>query len=127
MSSSAKRHTGKGAEAAVADISMGLIGCTGRMGRMLIAEIAGAEGCVLAGGSASADSRFIGQDLGDLAAVPRLGLAVGDDTGKLIDGSDVAIEFTSAEATAEEGSLAAGHGKPILIGATRVNGCDAPA
>ena len=106
----------------MADIRMGVIGCTGRMGRMLIAEIVGAEGCVLAGGCASADSRFIGQDLGDLAGVPRLGLAVGDDTGKLINDSDVAIEFTSAEATAEHVSLAAEHGKPIVIGTTGLTG-----
>src|SRR5258708_31298467 len=93
MSSSAKRHTGKGAEAAMADIRMGVIGCAGRMGRMLIAEIAGAEGCVLAGGSASADSGFIGQDLGDLAAVPRLGLAVGGDNRKFINDNDGSIQI----------------------------------
>jgi 4-hydroxy-tetrahydrodipicolinate reductase len=101
---------------------MGLIGCTGRMGRMLIAEIVGAEDCVLAGGSASAASPAIGQDLGDLAAVPRLGLAVGNDTGKVLDDSDVAIEFTNAEATAEHVALAAERGKPIVIGTTGLTG-----
>jgi 4-hydroxy-tetrahydrodipicolinate reductase len=54
--------------------------------------------------------------------VPRLGLAVGDDTGKLINDSDVAIEFTSAEATAEHVMLAAEHGKPIVIGTTGLTG-----
>src|SRR5258707_15376981 len=71
---------GRRTEAAMADIRVGVIGCTGRMGRMLIAEIVGAEGCVLAGGCAAADSRFIGQDLGELGGGPRLGLAGGGGT-----------------------------------------------
>jgi 4-hydroxy-tetrahydrodipicolinate reductase len=106
----------------MADIRMGVIGCTGRMGRMLVATIVGAEDCVLAGGCASANSTFLGHDLGDLAGLPRLGLEVGDDAAKVIDDCDVAIEFTNAEATTDHVALAAERGKPIVIGTTGLTG-----
>ena len=35
----------------MAEIGMGVIGCGGRMGRMLLAEIAAAEDCALVGGT----------------------------------------------------------------------------
>jgi 4-hydroxy-tetrahydrodipicolinate reductase len=97
---------------------MGVIGCGGRMGRMLVAEIAGAEDCVLAGGSARPGSAAIGQDVGELAGIARVGLAVGDSAETLIRASDVAIDFTAAEAAARHAGLAAQFGKAIVIGTT---------
>jgi len=102
----------------VADIRMGVIGASGRMGRMLIREIAETEGCVLAGGTASPGSASIGQDLGELAGIGLIGIAGGNDPGKLIDDSDVVIEFTRAAPAAEHARLAAERGKPIVIGTT---------
>jgi 4-hydroxy-tetrahydrodipicolinate reductase len=100
------------------DIRMGVIGCAGRMGRMLVAEIVAAEGCTLAGGTASPGSHCVGQDAGELAGLGRLGIPVTDDTEKLIRDADVAIEFTKPEATAAHVALAAGLGTPIVVGTT---------
>ena len=85
----------------MAGTRMGVIGCGGRMGRMLLAEIAATEGCALAGGCAKPGSGYVNQDIGELAGIGRLGISVGDNAEKLIRDSDVVIEFTTPAATAE--------------------------
>jgi 4-hydroxy-tetrahydrodipicolinate reductase len=97
---------------------MGVVGCGGRMGRMLLAEIAASEGCALAGGCAKPGSGYVNQDIGELAGIGRLGISVGDDAEKLIRDSDVVIEFTTPAATATHVAQAAELGKPIVIGTT---------
>src|SRR4051794_19186628 len=103
-------------EAGMADVRMGVIGCAGRMGRMLVAEIASAEGCAVSGGTVSRGSAGLGQDIGELAGVGRSGLTAGTDAEALIHASDVLIDFTKPEATAAHAAAAASHGKPIVIG-----------
>src|SRR5436189_3897696 len=102
----------------MAVVRIGVIGCAGRMGRMLVDEIVAAEGCTLAGGTASPGSPCIGQDAGELAGLGRLGIPVADDSEKLIGASDVVIEFTRPEATAAHVAIAAKLGKPIVVGTT---------
>src|SRR5579864_358590 len=110
------------AEAVMADIRIGVIGCAGRVGRMLVADIAATAGCALSGGAARAGSAAVGGDLGELAGVGRLGIAVGDDVEGLLRGSDVAIEFTTPSATAAHAALAAQLAKPLVIGTTGLGG-----
>lgn len=105
----------------MADIKIGIVGSTGRMGRLLIAEIARGEGTALAGGTASPGSTHLGRDLGELAGIGAIGRSVNDDTAKLLAECDVAIEFTAPAATAEHAALAAEAGKPIVIGTTALN------
>ena len=97
---------------------MGVVGCGGRMGRMLVAEIATGEGCTLAGGCAKPGSGCINQDIGELAGIGRLGISVGDNAEKLIGDSDVVIEFTTPVATALHAAQAAGLGKAMVVGTT---------
>ena len=54
----------------MAQIRIGVIGVAGRVGRMLVADIAATEGCALAGGIARPGSAALGQDLGELAGIP---------------------------------------------------------
>src|SRR5439155_24189789 len=93
-------------EADMAETRIGVIGCAGRVGRMLVADIVAAEGCALAGGVGRKGSAAIGQDIGELAGTGRIGIAVGDSPEQLLRDSDVAIEFTSPAATAEHATLA---------------------
>ena len=51
----------------MAGTRMGVVGCGGRMGRMLLAEIAATEGCSVAGGCARSGSAHVNHDLGELA------------------------------------------------------------
>src|SRR5207244_4651989 len=83
----------------MAETRIGVVGCGGRMGRMLIADIVATEGCTLAGGVARPGSSPVGQDLGELAGIGRLGIAAGDNADQLLRDCDVAIEFTAPAAT----------------------------
>src|SRR5215469_5844525 len=94
---------------------MGVVGCGGRMGRMLVAEIAATEGCSVAGGSAAPGSGYVNQDIGELAGIGRIGIPVGETVEKLIRSSDVVLEFTSPEATVEHAELAVSIGTSIVI------------
>jgi 4-hydroxy-tetrahydrodipicolinate reductase len=102
----------------MADTRIGVIGCAGRMGRMLVTDIAAGEGCALAGGVVRPGSAAVGRDLGELAGLARSGQVAGDDPQRLLRDSDVAIDFTTPEATVEHATLAAHLGKPLVIGTT---------
>src|SRR5215467_12095799 len=97
---------------------MGVVGCGGRMGRMLVAEIAATEGCSVAGGSAAPGSGYVNQDIGELAGIGRIGIPVGETVEKLMRDSDVVLEFTSHAATVEHAALAASLGTAMVVGTT---------
>jgi 4-hydroxy-tetrahydrodipicolinate reductase len=102
----------------MAEIAIGVTGCGGRMGRMLIAEIHGTEGCKVAGGIEAAGNAVLGRDLGELAGLGALGLAAGDDPHKLFAASDVVVDFTVPAATVAHAAAAADARKPLVIGTT---------
>ena len=102
----------------MAGTRMGVVGCGGRMGRMLVAEIAASQGCTLAGGCGRPGSGHVNQDIGELAGVGRLGIAVADNAEKVIRDSDVVIDFTAPAATAAHVVLAARLGKAMVVGTT---------
>ena len=68
----------------MAGTRIGVVGCGGRMGRMLVAEIAATEGCSVAGGCARPGSAHVNHDIGELAGIGRTGISVGDNAEKLI-------------------------------------------
>ena len=102
----------------MAGTKMGVVGCGGRMGRMLVAEIAATEGCAVAGGCARPGSAHVNHDIGELAGIGRTGISVGDSAEKLIRDSVVVIDFTAPAATAANVALAARLGKAMVIGTT---------
>ena len=75
-------------------MKIGIVGAAGRMGRMLIAEVLGVEGCQLAGGTEPPGSGVLGQDLGLLIGAAEHGLSIGDDTGALFKASDAIVDFS---------------------------------
>jgi 4-hydroxy-tetrahydrodipicolinate reductase len=99
---------------------IGVVGCGGRMGQMLLAEIARTEGAVISGGTARSAS-LQGQDLGMLAGLGQLDLHVGDDPAALLAASDAIIDFTSPAATVQHAELAAAEGKVLVIGTTGID------
>src|SRR5690242_17200447 len=102
----------------MAGLRMGVVGCGGRMGRMLVAAIAAAEGCALAGGTVRPESVLLGADLGELAGLGRLGQAAGAEAADLVAASDVVIDFTTPAATARHAVLAGERGVAMVIGTT---------
>jgi 4-hydroxy-tetrahydrodipicolinate reductase len=102
----------------MAEIAIGVAGCGGRMGRMLIAEIHGTEGCRVAGGFDVKGSAAIGRDLGELAGLGPLGIAAGDDPARLFAAADVMVDFPTPLATVAHAGEAARQKKPLVIGTT---------
>ena len=56
---------------------IGIVGCAGRMGCMLLKVTAETEACVIAGGTEAPDSPAVGQDLGAQAGLGALGISPG--------------------------------------------------
>lgn len=102
----------------MAQTRIGVVGCGGRMGRMLVAEIAVADGCIVAGGAEAPGTAAIGRDIGELAGIGALGLTVGSDRAALFAASDVVIDFTVPAASVAHAALAASHGRGLVIGTT---------
>ena len=99
-------------------MKIGIVGAAGRMGRMLIAEVLGVEGCQLAGGTEPLGSGVLGQDLGLLIGAAEQGLSIGDDTGALFKASDAVVDFTHPDATARHAALSGETGVALIVGTT---------
>lgn len=99
-------------------MKIGIVGCAGRMGRMLVAEVLAGEDCELAGGTELPDSPALGRDIGELAGAGACGIEVGHDAEALVSGSDAVIDFTLPTATISHAELARRHATPLVIGTT---------
>lgn len=102
----------------MANTKIGVVGCSGRMGRMILRVLAATPGCAIAGGSEAPGSAALGDDLGTLAGLGSLGLKVGDDVAVLLSQSDAIIDFTTPAASATHAALAAQARVAHVIGAT---------
>jgi 4-hydroxy-tetrahydrodipicolinate reductase len=99
-------------------MKIGITGCAGRMGRMLIAEVATTDGAELAGGSEHMESPLVGRDVAELAGLEPAGLTVAPDAADVFAAADAVIDFTLPAATEEHARLAAEHGTALIIGTT---------
>jgi 4-hydroxy-tetrahydrodipicolinate reductase len=111
----------------MAGIRIGVVGCGGRMGRMLIGEIVATEGCTVAGGCEAPGSATIGRDIGELAGLGTLGLAVGGDRAALFAAADVVIDFTVPAASVAHAAYAASHDRALVIGTTGLDAAQTQA
>jgi 4-hydroxy-tetrahydrodipicolinate reductase len=91
------------------------------MGRMLIAQVLGRDGCELAGGSDIPGSDAIGKDLATLAGCDATGILVTDDANAVFAAADVVVDFTLPQATIGHAQLAAKNGTALVIGTTGIN------
>ena len=105
-------------------VRIGIVGCGGRMGQMLIAAVLDHGGCQLAGGTERPDSPLVGRDLGVVAGRDPLGLAVGSEALPLFTASDVIIDFTAPTATRAHARLAAASGTALVVGTTGLDATD---
>lgn len=106
-----------------APLKIGIVGCAGRMGRMLIHEVLATKGVDLAAGS-EVPGHHIGADLGTLAGGAASGRRVTADASEVFAASDVVIDFTAPAATMFHAKLAKHAGTALVVGTT---GLDAVA
>ena len=99
-------------------MKIGIIGCAGRMGRMLTLEVLATDGCTLAGGTELEGSPTLGMDMGVLVASDPANAVIGDDVKSLFEASDAVIDFTTPDMSVASSALAAETGVPVIIGTT---------
>ncbi|WP_413204621.1 4-hydroxy-tetrahydrodipicolinate reductase [Rhodospirillum sp. A1_3_36] len=99
-------------------MKIGILGCAGRMGRMLLKEVIESPEAELAGGSERPGSPALGVDLGVLAGLDAQGLTASDNVDALFEAADAVIDFTTPAATVGHAALAAQHGTALIVGTT---------
>jgi len=99
-------------------LGIGIVGCAGRMGRMVAQAVDRAEGCVLAGGTEAPGAAAVGRDLGELAGIGTKGLPVGDDAAALFAAADAVIDFTTPQALLVHAGLAGETKTAYVVGTT---------
>lgn len=99
-------------------MKIAIVGCAGRMGRMLLTEVHAAEGCTLVGGTGPAGAPEIGTDLGVLIGTAPLGITVSDSPEKVFEVADAVIDFTTPTATVAHAKLAAQTNTALIVGTT---------
>ncbi|MDV7338123.1 4-hydroxy-tetrahydrodipicolinate reductase [Terasakiella sp. A23] len=105
-------------------MKIGIVGCAGRMGRMLVQAVVNAEGAELAGGTEREGSPFVGQDPAVVSGEVPSGAKIITDAEELFANSDAVIDFTAPAATIEHAKLAAKHGTNLVIGTTGLSADD---
>lgn len=81
-------------------LDLALLGATGRMGGAVLQSLPAASDVRLVGALASAASKELGRDIGDVAGIGELGIAVTSDPAAALARAAVAIDFSVAEAVA---------------------------
>lgn len=103
-------------------MKIGVIGCSGRMGKTIVKEILSTEGCVLSGGVDRPSSDFLGEDVGYVAGEEKIGLAITDDIENIIDESDAVIDFTNPVSSVKCAEICARLSTIHIIGTTGLDG-----
>ena len=99
-------------------MKIGVTGCGGRMGRLLVAEILSSADCELAGGCDLPGSDTIGKDVAAQAGLEPIGLTVGDDPEALFRDAEAVIDCTNPAAVMGHLALAVRHRTILILGTT---------
>lgn len=105
-------------------MKIGIVGCAGRMGQMLIKEVLANPDTNLSGATEAPGSPHLGEDPGALVGADPTGLAISDNAQALFEASDAVIDFTAPQVTLMHAQLAADTQTALVIGTT---GFDADA
>ncbi|WP_041527441.1 4-hydroxy-tetrahydrodipicolinate reductase [Paracoccus aminophilus] len=95
-----------------------ITGASGRMGRMLIAQVLDSDKMALVGALERPGSEWVGRDVGELVGRPATGVLVSDDPVATIAKAQAVIDFTTPEATLAFAELAAQARAVHVIGTT---------
>lgn len=95
-----------------------VLGCSGRMGRLLVETALADAGCLLVAGIEGPGSTALGWDLGSVAGGQPVGVEVTGDARSAFEIADVAIDFTTPAATLVHAGLAAETGTALVVGTT---------
>jgi 4-hydroxy-tetrahydrodipicolinate reductase len=100
------------------DMKLVVVGAAGRMGQTLVRGIHAMPGVTLSGAVERAGSPFVGKDIGEVAGLGTLGVAITDDPLKAFVETEGVIDFTTPAATVEFAELTAQARIVHIIGTT---------
>ena len=112
---------GKGGETVGVDMTKSgivITGASGKMGQMLIREIAASDTLRLVGAIERSGHAWLGRDIGAAMGGADLGVTVSDDALAAFAQAQAVIDFTAPEATVEFAALAAQARAVHVIGTT---------
>ncbi len=102
----------------MSEMKLAIMGAAGRMGRELAKAIHDIDGCTIAGAIEQPGSIAVGQDVGLLAGLGKLGTLISDDPLAVIAKVDGILDFTVPKASVELAGLAANARIVHVIGTT---------
>ena len=102
-------------------MKIAIAGASGRMGRVLTRIVHETEGLEIAGGLEPKGAASIGADMGELAGLGRLGVAISDDPLPLFTRIEGLIDFTVPKATLALAELSAQARIVHVIGTTGID------
>jgi len=105
----------------MAELKIGIIGASGRMGQANIRQVIHTDDCILVAASDMPGTSQIGQDAGETAGKGIIGVEITDDPNAVIAASDAVIEFTLPNATTKHAQLTAEARVAHIIGTTGLN------
>lgn len=100
------------------ELSVGICGASGRMGRTLVEAVTDADGVRVAAAVEHPGHAALGTDAGVLAGIPVLDVPLGSDLATAADRLDAVIEFTLPDATLEHLAICRAAGCRMVIGTT---------
>lgn len=106
----------------MSDMGLVIVGAGGRMGQELARTIAGTPGARIAAAIERPGSPALGKDIGELAGLGAIGVAIGDDPLPAFAGADGVLDFTTPAASVEFAGYAAQARIVHVVGTT---GCSA--
>ncbi len=108
----------------MSDMKLAVLGAAGRMGQALTRVAAATPGCIVAGGIEVKGSPAVGRDIGEIAGIGPLGVAVTDDPLPVFAHVDGVLDFTSPDSTLAFAALAAQARIVHVIGTTGLSEAD---
>jgi 4-hydroxy-tetrahydrodipicolinate reductase len=108
----------------MSDMKIAVLGAAGRMGQALTRMLAATPGCAVAGGIEAKGSPNIGRDLGEVAGLGPLGVAITDDPLPVFAHVDGVLDFTSPASTVGFAGLSAQARIVHVIGTTGLSASD---
>ena len=102
----------------MADYRIGITGCAGRMGQMLVREVLATPGCKLSAANERGGHEWVGRDAGEMMGLGALGVTVGDDPVTLFAACDAVIDFTTPAVSSINAGFAAQARSVHVVGTT---------
>ncbi len=103
-------------------LKIGVVGCAGRVGAMVVQEIIATDrhggNLSLAGGTVKPGHTAEGQDIGTLLGLAPCNIMTSTNPDALFEIADAVIDFTTPEATRQHAALAAKHHTAFITGTT---------